>query len=460
MSIRDKYLKGVLNASGGVFHTIAEAKDMQFGMPLKHYALQYLYGSTGLRFGTVYSISGPPQSCKSPFVFDLMFNMCADEASGGPEGCGFLFEMESKLSPSLLTSMARWYNQQISTDSDEHPAPFQYMRDCTMEKTFKTMMAKVIDPLTDSKPDELVPVFVDWDSIGGAATDDAVTKIKEEGFTGKGFYSKSHIMKYFCENWSVLSSMLPVVFMAVNQEKADVQSMPGYSGPPKKHITGGESQIFKAGHIVSAAYRKLATGAGKVVMLKTTKTSFCDSRKIEVRFVWNQTGSLKDEDAQGHHWEWAEASAKLLADPEYVGELRDIVDVKLSAQGLVTCQQLGLRSVSCSDFESALFDPANSKILHDLQAYQKIDQIRDMSAFRAYLMQSKEVVVAAQKASKAANEKVRADMKAAEAAKEQERKARRESRIAKAESKKIAEATAPAPVPAADTKKPEAASNE
>lgn len=74
--------------------------------------------------------------------------------------------------------------------------------------------------------------------------------------------------------------------------------MPGVT---PMHVTGGLSQVFKAGHVISARFRNINNGAGKLVTLRTTKTSFCDPRRVEVKFVWNRTGT-RDSDAQGHHW--------------------------------------------------------------------------------------------------------------------------------------------------------------
>lgn len=46
------------------------------------------------------------------------------------------------------------------------------------------------------------------------------------------------------------------------------------------HVTGGLSQVFKAGHVISARFRNINNGAGKLVTLRTTKTSFCDPRRV------------------------------------------------------------------------------------------------------------------------------------------------------------------------------------
>lgn len=178
-----------------------------------------------------------------------------------------------------------------------------------------------------------------------------------------------------------------MVIICVNQEK---EAAAAAYGPPQKTITGGKSQVFKDGHMISSSYKTLASGDGKILTLKTTKTSFCDPRKIEVAFRWNKYGDQATGD-YGHHFEWAMASAKCLADPEKgVGEIRDICDVKVADSGLVTCPTFGLKSVPAEEFEAALFDSSNSKVLDGLYNYMKIERIKDMSDYKAYVKARKD----------------------------------------------------------------------
>lgn len=444
VDLRSALLSNIVTASGGACVSIAEYKDSQFGMPLRHYAQQYLYGATGLRFNMLHSISGPPQSCKSPFVFDLMFDMCADKSAGGSEGIALLYEMEGKLSPTLLASMAEHHGQGYGAGT-----PFQILSNVTIESASKHLSQVVIKNMRNADLTKVPPIFIDWDSVGGAASDSLVDKFEDEGVVGKGFHDKAHIMKHFCEQWGALSKFLPIVFMVVNQEKKDVESTPGYTGPAKKHITGGESQVFKAGHIVSASYRAMSDGSGKIVTLRTTKTSFCDPRKVEVNFIWNRAGQ-SDTNAQGHHWQWALAGAQLLANPAYVGDLRSIIDVKVSKENLVTCPQLNLRSVQPEVFEAALFAPENADLLKRLYAYQKIEVIKGIDEYREYLVSKKKEAAdlkEKQKADRKAEKEQEQARKAEEAA---AKEAKKQERLAKSEAKKTKAA------PAKPLKMPEA----
>ena len=139
--------------------------------------------------------------------------------------------------------------------------------------------------------------------------------------------------------------------------------------------------------MISSSYKSLASGDGKILTLKTTKTSFSDARKIEVAFRWNKYGATDpDTDAYGHHFDWALATAKCLADPDKgVGDIRDICNVKVSDQGLVTCDTFGLRSAPPEEFEAALFDSSNVNTLNALYQYQKIERIKDLSAYKEFL---------------------------------------------------------------------------
>lgn len=364
----------------GVITTIKELRENQFGLPLQHYAQQYLFGATGLRLKVFHSISGPPQSCKSPLLFDLMGHIAASKETGGLGGIAFLYELEDKISPTLLASVLRQYGDIMNSS-------FLTMRNLTIEGAIGHMAAQVIPGYGKEFPKFDVPLVFGMDSIGGAASDDTVKKITTEGSAGKGYYDKPHFIKYFCENAGQLMGDIPMIVICINQEKDQASSTP--YGPPQKKITGGVSQLFKDGHMISATYKTWASGDGKTVTLRTTKTSFCDARKIEVKFHWNKFGQ-DDDDAYNMYFDWALASAKCLADPDKgVGELRDICDVKISDRDLVTCPQLNLKSVPAAEFEAALFDPANAELLNRLYTYQKIEKIKGMDEYVEYIKRRK-----------------------------------------------------------------------
>jgi len=375
-------IEGLRKADGaGIMTTVKELKENQYGLPLQHYAQQYLFGSTGLRIKVFNSISGAPQSCKSPLLFDLMGHVCASEENGGLGGLGFLYELEDKISPTLLAGVMANFGEDVYDR-------FQVVRDLTIDDAFKHICKQIIPAYRKNLSSCECPIILGLDSIGGAAAGDTLEKLEKEGVVGKGFHEKAHYMKYFCENAGALIGDIPMVIVCINQEK---EAAAAAYGPPQKTITGGKSQVFKDGHMISASYKTLAAGDGKLLTLRTTKTSFCDARKIEVAFKWNKYGATDpDSDAYGHHFEWALASAKCIADPDKgVGDIRDICNVKVAESGLVTCETFGLRSVPAEEFEAALFDSANSKVLNALYQYQKIERIKDLTAYREYVKSRK-----------------------------------------------------------------------
>ena len=362
----------------GIVSTVKELKENQFGLPLRHYCQQYLFGSTGMRLRVFHSISGPPQSCKSPLLFDLMGHICASKEEGGLGGLGYLYEMEDKISPLMLQSV-------ISRYGDNALDSVIPVEDMALDDAFTHIGTVLLPNYRKSCGECTVPLVIGLDSIGGAASQDIIKKMQTEGAVGKGYHEKAHYVKYFCENAGKAFGDIPVVVICINQEKEAASSTP--YGPPQKTVTGGKSQIFKDGWMISSSYKTLASGDGKLLTLRTTKTSFSDQRKIEVGFRWNKYGNTDNpEDTYGHHFDWALASAKCLADPEKgVGDIRDICNVKVAESGLVTCETFGMRSVPAEEFEAALFDSANSKVLNALYAYQKIERIKGMDEYVAYL---------------------------------------------------------------------------
>lgn len=376
VDILGSFVSKLKNKDGGIVTTAKELKENQFGIPLKHYALQYLFGATGLRLQVFNSIQGQKEAGKSTLLFDLMGQICADEEHGGERGIGVLYELEGKISPSVMWSILDYYGER-AVDG------ILIQHGMSLEEAMRDMNTNIVPKYTEACKDFRQPLVIGIDSIGGASAEDTIDKLKKEGVAGKGYWEKQHIMKYFCENQGTIFSRLgiPVVVICINQEREAAAAQPFM--PPKKTITGGKAQLFKDGHMISASKKALASGDGNVLYLKTTKTSFCDPRSIEVQFRWNRYGKKKD-DAYEARFLWGLAAAKCLSDPDKgVGDIRDICNVKLSSQNLVTCPQLGMKDAPPGEFETALM--ADEKLLDQLYTYQKIERLRDMKEYSEFM---------------------------------------------------------------------------
>ena len=408
-------LEGLKKADGGICISVNEFKEAQYGLPLKHYCLQYLFGSTGLRYGGFYMCAGKPKSCKSPFVFDLAHRCCE------LDGISYIYELEGKMSPTLISSMLA-----------DHPewmdgGPFQILKGHTLDEA-ETHLTKKILPTFKKLGAYDTPLLIDWDSISGAAMTDVVDKIQTDGTVGKGYHEKPHVMKYLTESWSVLVGNLPVVFVGVLQEKTKASEGFGKKAPEKSY-GGGDSQLFKVGTLLTfQLIGKL--DSGKRIKISTELNGFADARQIEATFTWNQFGSLEDE-SQGHKWNWADATALCLAQPKIVGELRDIIDVKRSDKGLVTCKQFGLTSVTAEEFEAALFAEENKKVLNDLYSYHKVEKIKTPSEYIEYVRKLENRAQSAKEADKAAKQEAKEAQLAAEKAKQEAKQAKKEAKVKK-----------------------------
>ena len=414
-------LASVKKADGGIAMSVNDFKEAQFGIPLKHYCLQYLFGSTGLRYGGFYMLGGKPKSCKSPFAFFLAHLCCENE------GISYLYELEGKASPTLIYSLFSDHEEWL-----DGSGPFQILTGLTLDKA-EQHLSKIV--LKNFKKAEAygTPLLIDWDSISGAATEDVSGKLEGGEVVSKGFFSKAHIMKHLSENWLALRGLLPVVFIGVLQEKEKVSE--GVRSPfaaSQKSYGGGDSQLFKAGTLLSFSLMgQLPNGDGKIVRIKTALNGFADARQIEVKFVWDQFGNLEEE-SQGHKWLFAEATARCLATPKVVGNLRDIIDVKMNDQGLVTCKQFGLDKVTPEEFETALFAPENDKTLDDLYKYHKIEKIRLPVEYADFVAKRSDTAAAAKEAEKAEKKAEQEARLAEEKAKEEAKQAKREAKAKKA----------------------------
>lgn len=367
------------SAGDGVICTPAELKSNQFGFPLQHFAQQYLFGATGLRVGICNSISGMPQSCKSPLLFDLLGHTAGAPEDGGLGGLGVLYEMEDKISPELLSSLLSRHGQTAMDHTTVVKAE-------TINVAMK-LFSKFIANCKSQKVYD-IPILVGFDSIGGAATQDVTDKILSEGAVGKGFYDKAHFMKHFCENLGAVVQDLPVVIVCINQEKEKVEAAFGPKTKDMMKVTGGTSQVYKDGFMVHATYNLIkGPNPGKAITLRTIKASFSDERSIAVDFLWNNAGKSV-ENAYDHRFEWAAASARLIASPTKDGlsAIHDICDVRVAGDsGLVTCPTFGLKSVKAEEFEAALMSAENTKVREQLYTFLKIDRLKDMKAYTEYI---------------------------------------------------------------------------
>ena len=391
-SLIDGFLEGLKNPkTGGLVCTVQELVENQYGIPLRHYAQQNLFGATGLRMQVFYSIQGPKEAGKSTVLYDLMGDICGAEELGGLGGLAVLYELECKISPSILKSI-------LMRHGEEAVRSFIIRKGMTIEQALSDINKTIIPLYVKLCPKRDKPIIVGLDSIGGSASEDTITKLKTSDTPGKGYYDKQHYLKYWCENQGVIFERegIPIVIVCINQEREQASATP--FGPPQKTITGGKAQLFKDGLMLSASKKALASGDGNLVYLRTTKTSFCDSRKIEVEFRWNKYGQKVD-DAYEARFLWGLAAARCLENPDKgVGDIRSICDVKVSDQGLVTCPQLDLKSVDPDEFEAALM--ADKELLDKLYTYQKIERLKGLDEFAEY-----SAAVRARMAGKAPKEK-------------------------------------------------------
>lgn len=422
----DALLEGLQKADGGISMSVAEYKEAQYGLPLPHYCLQYLFGSTGLRYGGFYMLAGKPKVCKSPFGFWLAKNCCNNN------GVSFVYDLENKLSPTLIYSMLADNPELLEANS-----PFKLitkvmedkeMRNLTLDLAEKHLTKSVLKTFKKLGAYD-TPLFIDWDSVSGSGMSDVTEKIESEGTASKGYYDKPHVMKHFTENWASLIGNLPVIFVGVLQEKEKAASTPGLMAMPQKSYGGGDSQIFKAGTLLS--FKMLGKADNfKRVRITTELNGFADSRSIETKFMWDQFGALESE-SQGHHWTFADTTAQCLANPKVVGDLRDIIDVKYSDKGLVSCKQFGLDKVYPEEFEAALFAEENKKTLEDLYRYQKIEKIKTPEEYIEYVSNLTNKADLAKQAEKDAKAREKEAKEAAEKAKLEEKQAKKEAKVKK-----------------------------
>lgn len=355
--------------------TVEEYCRREYCMPLPHLCLQYVFNATGVRFGGIYMVQGPPGCCKSPFVFFLLSLMCKTQEDGGFGGISYLSELESKISMTLLQSfMDKEYLQ--SGDG----SPFRLLPETTINNCLANHSARM-KLYRKTYEDMSVPMAWGIDSIGGAATEEGVKKMEEDGVQGRGFSEKALILTNMFANYSATYSGIPLITYTVNHEKKPVAT----GGPPaaaafaRGQATGGEAQKFKASLNLKLAAMEVPNG--KMVTIQTYKNSFGIPKKIQVLFSWQEPTA--DDPRQYHKWGWAKATADLLVNPPKgvpTLDMRKVCNVTPMTDGKrYNCVQLGLQGATAEELEKALF--ANKTILRQVQNLLGIQEVQTFDEY-------------------------------------------------------------------------------
>lgn len=375
---------------GTIPMTMQECRESQYGMPLHHFVLQYLFSSSGVRFGGVYMIQGPPASNKSALLFYLLSCMCKRAEDGGFDGGANLSELESKVSFTMLES---FMNKDYLVAGDL--SPFKFYPESTLESCLKSFQL-FIKQYREKIPSLDMPLAWGIDSVGGAATDEGVTHLETDGAQGRGFNSKPLTLKNFFENYSAATEGIPAILYCVNHEK------PKMSGGAfdRGVATGGESQKFKASLNFKVSAMDLQNKMGKKITIVTYKNSFGWERKAFVDFTWKKP--TVDDPKQYHEFDFAKASVDILvAPPTQVDkeELEKIIHVTYASDGKrVNCPELGISMGTPDDFEAAL--QAAPDILTKLFHIYAIDKIQTFDEYLDLMEEKKKAARAKSKKEK------------------------------------------------------------
>ena len=396
---KQAFIDAVVKASskgGTVPLTLNELRSSQYCLPLKNLSLQHLFCASGIRFGSVYMIQGPPMSNKSAFMFFLLRLMAANFEDGGLDGFSFLRELETKISPTLLES---FIDKPYMMEGDA--APFHVYRELTLEGCLKTF-SDYLKKYSDTVPDRDIPLAWGFDSIGGAATEEGLQQMEENGSQGRGFSTKAITLKNFFETYSAFTADIPLITFCVNHEKKPMATPGGPMVPAyaRGQATGGDSQKFKASQNFRLSGQDMPNKLGRKISIVTYKNSFGSERKIQVDFTW-QVPTAEDP-RQYHKWHFAKASADLLASPPTgtATAIRDVCNVTYASDGKrINCPQLGISMGQPEELDQALME--NENVLTGVQHILGIEKIQ---SFDEYL-EAKQVKAEQQKATKKALKK-------------------------------------------------------
>lgn len=281
------------------------------GIPLPSLALEALLQMTALPLSMFVLLSGPPDSNKSTFLYE-MYRWMALLGGGGA-----LAEAESKINE-------QWVRAIVSPSGGQYPIVFGK---CGTQEAWQAFMLEELDAYKricfgtkeNPGPGKRFPALFSVDSLAGKISDERTRKIDDASFASKQFSSEAYNLTYFLPHMASAVEGWPVLFAGV----AHVAVTKDDYGNEIRQKRGGMFKEYQKVLEIELQRRlminNVASFEGYVIRLKTWKNSNAPyQRWIDTRLVWWGEDGPRGQDsipeyAQCAIWDWHWSTAQLLA---------------------------------------------------------------------------------------------------------------------------------------------------
>ena len=366
-------------ASGALM--ASEYRNYQWGVPLPHLMLEYLFGLNVLPYPALIEMAGPPGSCKSAFLQYLLGVYAKQDFSAA------MIETEGKMSSTLLESILGDEAEKVFI----MPGPLAQEEWQTellqMLKQYRKFYAQSLKDYQKSKGKSplMSPMLIGLDSLGGSPSNDSMTTVDKEGSAGRSFPIEALKNKRFFEQVPTRLRDLPLTMIYTNHEKPEGMGEAKTFGPPgpKEHKSkGGITPAFFCGIrlFFEQASKPQSQKKGtwqQNLSIEVGKNSFNQKgTKLILTMEWEKTVDKEsNKELQEIRFLWGKALARYLA-PSVPGfnydrdAVKKFLTVTYESDTKYSCKELDLKSAAPETVGAAI--EARPDLVEQLRPYMGI----------------------------------------------------------------------------------------
>ena len=366
-------------ASGALM--ASEYRNYQWGVPLPHLMLEYLFGLNVLPYPALIEMAGPPGSCKSAFLQYLLGVYAKQDFSAA------MIETEGKMSSTLLESILGDEAEKVFI----MPGPLAQEEWQTellqMLKQYRKFYAQSLKDYQKSKGKSslMSPMLIGLDSLGGSPSNDSMATVDKEGSAGRSFPIEALKNKRFFEQVPTRLRDLPLTMIYTNHEKPEGMGEAKAFGPPgpKEHKSkGGITPAFFCGIrlFFEQASKPQSQKKGtwqQNLSIEVGKNSFNQKgTKLILTMEWEKTVDKEsNKELQETRFLWGKALARYLA-PSVPGfnydrdAVKKFLTVTYESDTKYSCKELDLKSVAPETVGAAI--EARPDLVEQLRPYMGI----------------------------------------------------------------------------------------
>lgn len=366
-------------ASGALM--ASEYRNYQWGVPLPHLMLEYLFGLNVIPYPALIEAAGLPGSCKSALLQYLLGVYAAQDFSAA------MIETEGKMSSTLLESILGENAEKVFILPGPLPQEEWQSELLQMLKLYRKHFAASLKEYKKSKGKTplMRPMLIGLDSLGGSPSLDSIATVDKEGSAGRSFPIEALKNKRFFEQVPTRLRDLPLTLIYTNHEKPEGMGEAKAFGPPppkERKSKGGITPAYFCGIRLffeqASKPQQIRKGIWQQnLTVEVGKNSFNQKgTRLFLTMEWEKSvDSETNTELQTTRFLWGKALARWLA-PSVPGfaydrdAVKKFLTVTYESDTKYSCKELDLKSVSPETIGDAI--EARPELVEQLRPYMGI----------------------------------------------------------------------------------------